>query len=112
LFSNKAVGDVALIDRGFANAFGAPTAATAKAGYVFQILTSQSANAPGGASSYFRGANLIANYGLSAVPQSWDDTGRNSFMINGSGIIHQLDRGSGAGHMTLYDPDPSWIPAE
>ena len=111
--SNVGVGDIALIDRGFALAFGLPGVATPKAGYVFSILTSQTANAPGGASSYFRGANLIANFGLSAVPFQWDGTGRNSFMINGSGVIMQMDRGAAAGHMTAYDPDPAtWITAE
>src|SRR5476651_1307216 len=55
LFENTAgAGDIALIDRSFAKAEGLPLAATVtpKAGYVFQVMTSQAAGAPGGAHTY------------------------------------------------------------
>src|SRR5258706_10112217 len=50
------LGDIALIDRSFANAEGAPLTATPKAGYVFTVLTSQGASASGGARTFVSAA--------------------------------------------------------
>ena len=101
-------GDVALVDRAFAYANGDQTTATAKSGYLFSILTSQTANAPGGAVNYFKGPNLVLGHALSCIPHTWDLTGRNCFQVNHDGLITQRDRGS-AGHLTAYDPDPNWV---
>ena len=101
-------GDVALVDRAFAYANGDQVTATPKSGYVFTILTSQTANAPGGAVNYFKGPNLVLGHGLSAIPLAWDVTGRNCFQVNQDGMVGQRDRGN-AGHLTAYDPDPNWV---
>jgi len=105
-------GDVTLVDAAFAGAEGIPGTATPKAGYVFAILTGQGAGAPGGVKSYLTGAapgNMTLGYALSAVPASWDGTGRNSFQINNTGTVYQQDTGVSV-HLVTYDPNPVGAP--
>ncbi len=116
LFEKTAgVGDIALVDASFAKA-GHPTAASKspKAGYIFEVLTGQGANAPGGAKSYISAGVMTLGYGLSAVPASWDGTGRNQFMINNTGTVYQQDTGTGGtgAFQTTYSPDSLWVVAE
>lgn len=119
LNTSSGTGDLALLDRTFASAEGQPGTASAKAGFCFQVLTAQGVSAAGGLRPYIItlpapvGAVMTAGYGLSAAPQSWDGTGRNSYIISNAGTIYQQDRGSGSvTHVTDFNPDASWIPAE
>ena len=111
-------GDLTLVDQAFANAEGGPVgstpAATApKAGYVFASLTGQGASGPGGAKVYIVNGNMTIGYSISAVPMSWDGSGRNSFMLNNTGTVYQNDRGiSDVAHMTVYDPGTGWVVSE
>jgi len=121
-------GQLQLIDAAFANAEGAPGAATPRAGYVFQILTSQGPSAPGGAKTYLQnkpssgGAGLsgsdpqdmLNGYALSAIPSSYDSTGRNSYAISQTGIVLQKDNGAAgsAAHPATFDPDTTWSTSE
>lgn len=106
-------GDAILIDAAFAKAEGDPGTATAKAGYVFLIQTGQGSHAPGGVRTYFQQGNMTAGYGLSTIPESYDVSGRNSFIINNMGTVYQRDRGVGSGtHELLFDPDPQWVPTK
>lgn len=106
-------GDIQLVDKSIAVAEGDPTASTPKGGYVFRVLTGQGTNVSGGSKSYLSGANLLGGYGLSAIPQSYDSTGRNSFQIGQVGLIYQKDRGlADTGHLTAYNPDTTWTNAE
>src|SRR5882724_2876221 len=98
LYENAAgAGDIALVDRSFANAEGAPlSTAVPKAGYVFVVLTSQGANASGGVRSFVAGAPLrmTLGYGLGATSNQYDGVGRNTFVVSNAGTIYQKDQGS------------------
>ncbi|MFH0939921.1 MAG: DUF2950 family protein [Planctomycetota bacterium] len=113
LVNGVAAGDglIALVDRTFGLAEGLAGAATAKAGYVFTVLTSQGVAASGGSRSYIVSANMTQGYGLSAVPGSWDGTGRNSFCISNTATIFQKDT-SASTHATNYNPDSTWAVTE
>jgi prepilin-type N-terminal cleavage/methylation domain-containing protein len=102
-------GDLALIDRAFANAEGNPGTATPKAGYVFKVLTQQGAAATGGSRVYLTGSGatlaMTLGYGVCAVPGAYDGTGRDTFIINNNGTIFQADRGStNTLAVTSFDP--------
>ena len=105
-------GDLALIDRTFANAEGAAGVATPKAGYVFAVLTSQGSFATGGTRNYIVGGNMTLGYGLSAVPGAYDGTGRDTFIISNNGTIFQKDVGAATVHQTEFNPDTTWAAAE
>lgn len=106
-------GDLLLIDPAFGDAEGAAATATVtpKAGYVFTILTSQGAFAPGGAKSWIVSTRLVSAHGASAVARSYDNTGRNCFMISSTGTIFQRDRGNN-NHTTTFNPSTNWVPTE
>jgi len=107
-------GNLSLVDAAFANAEGVPGTAQPRSGYVFAILTSQGANAPGGAKSYIVNTRLVNGYGLSAIPSSYDSTGRNTFCINNTGQVYQKDQAAAASaaHLASYNPDSTWTVAE
>ncbi len=107
-------GDVQLVDKRLAQAEGQPGgSAIAKAGYFFQVLTGQGTNSPGGAKNYFTGTDMTLGFGLSAVPASWDTSGRNSFQINNTATVYQKDRGPSDNlHIATYDPDDTWVVTE
>lgn len=116
---NAGSGDLTLVDAAFANAEGDPGTAQPKAGYVFSVMTGQGANAPGGSKTYIVAGtgtsvnSMTLGYSLSAIPASYDGTGRNSFQINNTGTVYQQDRGSAATtHLTTYNPDSLWVVAE
>src|SRR5579862_3770477 len=103
--NNAGSGDIGLIDRSFAYAGGSPMTVTPKAGYVFNVLTSQGTNASGGSRTFIVASGnpstsrMVLGYGLSAVPNQYDGTGRNSFVISNAGTIYEKDRGTGTtGH--------------
>lgn len=102
-------GDLVLVDKAFAIAVGDPGSAHAKMGYVFSVLTGQGSTAPAGARDYVVAGNMTLGYGLSAIPASWDNTGRNTFQINQTGTVYQKDRGVNTGHLSTYGPDTTWI---
>lgn len=106
-------GDLTLVDAAFAGAEGQPASTPNKAGYVYLILTGQGSAAPGGAKTYVTSSNMTLGYALSAMPASYDGTGRNCFLINNSGAVYQRDQGSNVTtHMTTYDPDTGWVVSE
>jgi prepilin-type N-terminal cleavage/methylation domain-containing protein len=103
--------DLALIDRTFGMAEGAAESATPRSGYVFTVLTTQGSNATGKARCYVVMGNMTLGYGTSAVPASYDGTGRNTFIISANGTIFQSDRQSNS-HVTAFDPDSTWTITE
>jgi len=107
-------GNLSLVDAAFANAEGVPGTAQPRSGYVFAVLTSQGANAPGGAKSYIVNLRLVNGYALSCIPSSYDSTGRNSFAINNTGQVYQKDQAAAASaaHLANYNPDSTWTVAE
>ena len=105
-------GEVALVDKTTAAAEGAPGVATGKAGYVFTVLTTQGTLAPGGARSYIPGSYMTLGYGLSAVPASYEGTGRSTYIISNNGIVFQSDQGSPSNHVPSFNPDTNWLPTQ
>ena len=107
-------GDLALVDRSFALAEGAPGVAQPKAGYVFTVLTQQGSAATGGSRSYFTGAAMTLGYAMCAAAGAYDSTGRDTFTINSNGTIFQSDRGNtDTAHVTFFNPwAPTWVPAD
>lgn len=113
LETTAGAGNLALVDKTFANAEGGPDSASPKAGYVFTVLTSQGASATGGARSYIVNGNMTLGYALSAVPGAYDGTGRDTFCISNNGTIFQKDQQANpAVHLTQFNPDNTWAAAE
>jgi prepilin-type N-terminal cleavage/methylation domain-containing protein len=111
--------DLGFVDISMAYAEGNPLVAQAKAGYVFRVLTSQGPAAEGGAQNYLTpnprggGTSMTVGFSLCAIPDSYDGTGRNSFIINQNGVVYQRDRGvGGVAHEPLYNPDTNWTVSE
>jgi prepilin-type N-terminal cleavage/methylation domain-containing protein len=109
LEKSAGVGDLALVDKSFANAEGYPGTATPKAGYVFKVLTEQGPAATGGSRSYMTGSAatlaMTLGYAICAVPGAYDGTGRDTFIINNNGTIFQADRTStNTQPVTNFDP--------
>ena len=122
-------GNLALVDQAFGNAEGfpqgaiAPIAINPKAGYVFCIMYYTGPSAPGGIRSYMddgsnplplfpTGGHMTLGFALNAVPNQYDGTGRNCFMISNEGVIYQQDNGNNA-PQSFFDPaTPGWVVAE
>ncbi len=84
-------------------------------GYYFRILTRQGKHAPGGKYSYIINGHMIGGFALVAWPAQWGNTGVMTFIVNQRGKVYQKNLGpdtaSIASSMTVYDPDPTWTPA-
>ncbi len=84
-------------------------------GYFYRLLTSQGANAPGGAKSYIVAGKMTGGFALVAYPASYRDSGVMTFIVNQDGQVYQKDLGPDtdriAGAMAAYDPDATWQPA-
>ena len=81
-------------------------------GYYYKILTSQGADAPGGAVDYIVRGNMIGGFGLVAYPAEYGNSGIMTFIINNDGDIYEKDLGPGtsriASRMTSFNPDHTW----
>jgi hypothetical protein len=81
-------------------------------GYLFRILTSQGAAAPGGAYDYVINGNLIAGFGLVAYPAHWGESGFMTFIVNQWGKVYECNLGKDgaaiASEMTQFNPDADW----
>lgn len=108
-------GDLTLVDAAFANA-SLPANVQPKAGYFFKVLRGQGSNAPGGSKSYIENGNQTKGYALVAWPAAYDESGRNTFIINNIGTVYQKDLGPDTvkltEQMTEYDPGPGWVVSE
>ena len=105
-------GDVQLIDEDFAKAEGNPGTVQPKAGYVFRVQLAKITN--GVLVDYKVKGRIMLGYGLSAVPNVYDSTGRNCFQTNEVGVIIQADRGASAPSSvftTVTGPE-TWIPVD
>ncbi len=81
-------------------------------GYLFQMLGSQSAMAPGGAMNYEQDGRLTGGFAAVAYPAEYGRTGVMTFMVSNSGVVFQRDLGSNtasiARRMKVFDPSPEW----
>jgi hypothetical protein len=85
-------------------------------GYLFRVLTSQGAHAPGGAKNYVVNGKMTAGFGFVAYPVEYRSSGVKTFIVSKSGVIYEKDLGANttaiAESMTTYDPDSTWQKAE
>jgi len=87
-------------------------------GYYFRILTQQGDAAPGGAVDYMSNGSLSKGFALVAYPETWDQSGVMTFIVNQDGKVYQKNLGEDTprivGSMKEYDPDSSWtlVPEE
>jgi len=105
--------DLLLIDPAFAQAAWEHPDRQAKAGYFFKVLHA------GGCEigSYIDDAgNQTIGYAILAVPAKYDQTGRDSFIIDSRGTIYQKDLGPDtleiAEKITDFKIDDTWVPSE
>ena len=85
-------------------------------GYIYQLLTRQGADAPGGAKSYVVDGKMTGGFALVAYPVSYKDSGVMTFVVSQDGQIYQKDLGAQtrqiATGMVEYNPDATWQPVE
>jgi len=118
LFETKpGAADIAIIDRALADADATLPSPQPVRGYLFRLLTAQSANQPAGPRHWFDAkGNLTGGYAFVAYPARYKKTGFSTFMINSAGTILQKDLGPQTEAivkaMTVFDPDSSWVPSE
>jgi Protein of unknown function (DUF2950) len=81
-------------------------------GYYFRILTRQGPAAPGGEMDYLSHENLTGGFALVAYPESWDQSGVMTFIVNQEGKVYQRNFGEKtselAGKIKSYNPDDAW----
>jgi hypothetical protein len=81
-------------------------------GYVYRLLTSQGANAAGGAYDYVANGQMIGGFAIIAYPADYGNSGVVSFMVSHDGVVYSKDLGPDstkvAGAITQFDPDGSW----
>ena len=85
-------------------------------GYYFRILTSQGADAPGGAQPYIVKGDMIGGFALVAYPAKYGDSGIKTFIVNHRGVVYEKDLGPSTAalvpQMTRFNPDKTWQPVE
>jgi hypothetical protein len=81
-------------------------------GYYYKILTSQGADAPGGAYDYLVKGKMIGGFAVLAWPARYGASGVMSFMVNHEGVVYEKDLGrqgsTVAAKVTSFNPDESW----
>jgi hypothetical protein len=84
-------------------------------GYVFRMLTSQGAQAPGGAYDYKVDGRMFGGFAVIAVPAAYGNTGVKTFIVNHEGVVYEKDLGPGtieqATKIVRYNPDKTWTKA-
>ena len=112
-FNNRSNAAIELVEKSLADAEGDPGAPNviAKCGYVFQMQLDMTW--PRVRSFTDNANNLMAGYGISAVPLRYDVTGINKFQLSSDGVVYQNDTGDNV-HMVSYDVNPAngWLAAE
>jgi hypothetical protein len=81
-------------------------------GYYYKVLTSQGADAPGGAQDYVVDGKMTRGFAFLAYPAEYRDSGVMTFMIDKQGVIVEKDLGPDtekiAPTITSFNPDSSW----
>ena len=85
-------------------------------GYFFRILTSQAANAPGGAMDYIVNGKMTQGFAFVAYPAEYRSSGVMTFIVSKSGTVYEKDLGpnttAAVKAMPAYNPDSTWHKAE
>jgi DUF2950 family protein len=81
-------------------------------GYYYKILTSQGADAPGGAYDYLVKGKMIGGFAVLAYPARYGASGIMSFAVNHEGVVYEKNLGRNtaevAATITSFNPDASW----
>lgn len=92
--------------------YGAGTKSEPYHGYLYKILTSQGADAHGGAYDYVVDGKMIGGFALVAYPARWGTSGVMSFICSHDGIVFEKNLGkdtvAAAAKMTVFNPDSTW----
>jgi hypothetical protein len=85
-------------------------------GYYYKVLTSQGADAPGGAQDYIADGKMTRGFAFLAYPAEYHDSGVMTFMINEDGVLVEKDLGPDtekiAPGITAFNPDRTWSELE
>lgn len=81
-------------------------------GYIYRLLKSQGANAPGGAYDYVVRDQMIGGFAVIAYPADYGNSGVMTFIVSHDGVVFSKDLGADtakvASAITQYDPDGGW----
>ncbi len=81
-------------------------------GYVFKVLTSQGANASGGAYSYVDSGHMTKGFAIAAHPVAWGRDGVMSFLCGADGKVYEKNIGRMTFQtmrmLSVFNPDNSW----
>jgi hypothetical protein len=81
-------------------------------GYYYRILTSQGADAKGGAYDYLAKGLMIGGFALVAFPAEYGTSGVTTFLVNHDGVVYEKDLGPKtrqiAEAMKTFDPGDGW----
>jgi len=85
-------------------------------GYLYHVLTSQGAGAPGGAKSYFVDGKMTIGFAFVAYPADYRSSGVMTFIVGPDGVIYQKDLGNKTEQigkaLKEYNPDSTWQRAD
>ncbi len=92
--------------------YGASVRSDPYHGYFYKILTSQGADAHGGAYDYVVDGKMIGGFALVAYPARWGASGVMSFICSHDGVVFEKNLGKDtvatAAKMTVFNPDSTW----
>ena len=81
-------------------------------GYVYRLLTSQGAGAPGGAYDYLVNDKLLGGFALVAFPAEYGNSGVMTFIVNHDGVVYSQDLGKDTAKLAQaidkFDPVAPW----
>ncbi len=81
-------------------------------GYLYHILTSQGASAPGGAKSYIVDGKMTSGFAFVAYPAEYRSSGVMTFIVGEDGVVYRKDLGRQTDvvgkAMKEYNPDSTW----
>ncbi|HEX4075984.1 MAG TPA: DUF2950 domain-containing protein [Candidatus Acidoferrales bacterium] len=81
-------------------------------GYLYHILTSQGASAPGGAKSYVVNGKMTGGFAFVAYPAEYRSSGVMTFIVGENGVVYCKDLGkdteSIGKNMKEFNPGPTW----
>jgi hypothetical protein len=81
-------------------------------GYLYHVLTSQGAGAPGGAKSYVVDGKMTQGFAFVAYPAEYRSSGVMTFIVGADGVVYRKDLGKQTEvlgkAMKEYNPDRTW----
>lgn len=81
-------------------------------GYLFRMLSSQGADAPGGKYDYVVNGKLFGGFAIVAYPAKYGVSGVMTFIVSHEGVVYEKDLGTGtaakAKAMKAFNPDKTW----